>query len=540
MADQPARPTHSTLFGGGSAPPASGQTIQSGRARSFEQAEKHIPGESASGTSPANDPTDEKATQRLKHSSDTVPPTTHLPKGEEEKALLRKIDRHMFPCLCLLYMLNHLDRTSIANARVGGMEVDLNLSSTDYSTIVLIFFVGYLSAEIPSNMLLSHMRPSLFLPGLTFLWGIVVTLISLVKNKESLIVARLFLGFVESGFFPGVLLVLSSWYRKAELAKRIGILYSGGILSGAFGGLISGGVIEGLEGVGGIRGWRWLFIIEGLITVSASVVVVFFLPDWPSDTKWLSEEEKKLAVLRLEIDQVEHGASSPDSTKLSHRQALAAAGKDWRTYLFCFMYIMILSSQTILYFIPSIVVSLGYQGQEAQFLTIPPYVVACAFALSVSFSADHFKEQMFHVALPIGFSGLLYALCLAISEPKARYALVCLAFGGTFGALPVALAWVSSVAGSQKQKRAITLAIVNTVGNSSNFYGSFLWPKSQGPEFVLGFAMATAFGFSCALSAVLAKVLLYRFPREELLVEPGKPLPAKDDSLALKNSACNI
>ncbi|OAV93997.1 hypothetical protein PTTG_06709 [Puccinia triticina 1-1 BBBD Race 1] len=460
MVDIPAQLTPATPSLGGPAQPVAGLSFQSSGLKSFEQVDRQLPGEGLSTPTTPNGPAQEKAAHRLEYSADTVHRETHLPKGDEEKALLRKIDAHMFPCICLLYMLNHLDRTSIANARVGGMEVDLSLSSTDYSTIVLIFFVGYLSAEIPSNMLLSHVRPSLFLPGLTFVWGIVVTLISLVKNKEGLIVARLFLGFVESGFFPGVLLLLSSWYRKAELAKRIGILYSGGILAGAFGGLISGGVIDGLEGVGGIRGWRWLFIIEGLITVSASAVVVFFLPDWPSNTKWLSDKEKKLAVLRLEIDQVEHGASAADSTKLSHRQALAAASKDWRTYLFCFMYIMLLSSQTILYFIPSIVVSLGYHGQVAQFMTVPPYIVACAFALSISFSADHFGERMFHVGLPMGFSGLLYALCLAIHEPRTRYALVCLAFGATFGALPVVLAWVSSVAGSQKQK------------------GQSLWPSS--------------------------------------------------------------
>ncbi|PLW55736.1 hypothetical protein PCANC_01565 [Puccinia coronata f. sp. avenae] len=500
---------------------------------SFEKAEKHLPGDDDSGASPDKDLPEDKAHLGFQYSSHAVHPETHLIDVKKEKALLRKIDTHMFPCLCLLYMLNHLDRTSIANARVGGMEADLGLSSTDYSTIVLIFFVGYLSAEIPSNMILAHTRPSLFLPGLTFVWGGVVTLISLVKSKEGLIVARLFLGFVESGFFPGVLFLLSSWYRKAELAKRIGILYSGGILAGAFGGFISGGVIDGLEGVGGIRGWRWLFIIEGLITILASIIVVFFLPDWPSNTKWLSEDEKGLAVRRLEIDQIENGASTADSTKLSHRQALAAAGKDWRTYLFCFMYIMLLGSQTISYFIPSIVVSLGYQGQEAQFMTVPPYVIGCAFALSVSFSADHFKEQMLHASIPIGFSGLLYALCLAITDPKTRYALVCLAYGGTFGSLPVVLSWLSSVSGNQKQKRAITLAIVNTVGNSSSFYGSFLWPKSQGPEFVMGFSVTAAFGLSCSVSAVLGAVLLARFPRDLTIVESEKSAPpARDDSAA--------
>ncbi|PLW23235.1 hypothetical protein PCASD_09229 [Puccinia coronata f. sp. avenae] len=485
-------------------------------------------------SAPKADPSEEKAIQEFEYSLDAVRHRGQPLKQEEEKALVRKIDSHIFPCLCLLYMLNHLDRTSVANARVGGMEKDLRLSSTDYSAVVLIFFVGYLSAEIPSNMLLPHLRPSLYLPGLTFLWGVVVTLISLVKSKEGLIVARLFLGFVESGFFPGVLLLLSSWYRKAELAKRIGLIYTGGILAGAFGGLISGGVIDGLEGVGGIRGWRWLFIIEGLITVSASLVTIFFLPDWPANTKWLSENERKLAVLRLEFDQAKQGASSANSIKLSHWQALAAAAKDWRTYLFCFMYMMITSSLHISYFIPSIVVSLGHHGREAQFMTVPPYVISCVSALSVSFSADHFGERMLHVAIPTSFSGLLYALCLGIHLPKVRYALVCLGFGATYGSLPVALSWVSSFGGTHKQKRGITLAMVNTVAGLAHFYGSFLWPKSQGPKFVLGFAMTAASGFSCAIFAVLVTLLLARFPRDPDTVEPEKcGLPAHNNSVLI-------
>ncbi|POW11095.1 hypothetical protein PSTT_05499 [Puccinia striiformis] len=479
MADQ-AAPISVHFAAGESSGPVSVQTSQSSNGLKIPaQGDRKLPRDSASGSAPpTRSPAhEEKANDRREGSNGAlVHPhhRAHLPKSKEEKALLRKIDIHMFPCLCLLYMLNHLDRASISNARVGGMELDLRLSSTDYSTVVLIFFVGYLSAEIPSNMLLSHLRPSLFLPALTFIWGAVVTLISLVKNKEGLIVARLFLGFVESGFFPGVLLLLSSWYRKAELAKRIGVLYSGGILAGAFGGLISGGVIDGLEGVGGIRGWRWLFIIEGLITVTASVVVVFFLPDWPSNTKWLTEEEKKLAVSRLEIDQIEQGArSSANSTVLSHRQALAAAGKDWRTYLFCFM-----SPKPSFTSFPALW-SHWVTMDKRLIHDCSPYVVAWAFALGVSFSADYFEERMFHVAIPVGFSGLLYGLCLGITDHKSRYALVCLAFGATFGSLPVVLAWVSNVAGFQKQKRAITLALSIQSAIRPTFTEAFFGPSHK-------------------------------------------------------------
>ncbi|MBW0476039.1 hypothetical protein O181_015754 [Austropuccinia psidii MF-1] len=468
---------------------------------------------------------------------------TYVKGNLDEINLLKKLDWHMFPCVCFMYMLNRkqfsfsrnlyrdkeiltnltwvmllnlkklldLDRASIANAKIGGMEKDLELSSSDYSTAVLIFFVGYLSAEIPSNMILSRLRPSIFLSAITFLWGGVVALTSVVQSKEGLIVLRFFLGFVESGFFPGVLFFLASWYRKGELTKRIGILYCAGVISGAFGGLISGGVIDGLDEVRGIRGWRWLFIIEGVATLAVSVVVVFFLPDWPSNTRWLSAEEKALATLRLQVDKIERGVSVSEDTKLSSKEAFLAAVKDWRTYLFSFIYLMLLSAITISYFIPTITIVLGYTGQTAQFMTVPPYVVGCIVILVVSRSADYFDDRVFHIAVPITFAGLMYALCVPITSANARYVLVCLGFGAAYGALPPLLAWVPNEMAFPDEKRAVVQAFVNTIGNSASLYGSFLWPKEQEPEFHMGFSLTAAFCFTCGISCVIGKISLHFF-----------------------------
>ncbi|EGG11926.1 uncharacterized protein MELLADRAFT_115045 [Melampsora larici-populina 98AG31] len=434
-------------------------------------------------------------------------PRVYIPGSEEDKQLVRTIDLHMLPCICFLYLLNYLDRSSIGNARIGGMGQDLELSSADYSLAVLIFFVGYLLAEIPSNMLLTRVRPSLFIPLITFSWGLVATLLSVVKTKEGLIGVRFVLGFVESGFFPGVIFLLSSWYRKSELAKRIGFLYTAGILSGAFGGLISGGVITGLDDARGIRGWRWLFIIEGAITMFASIVVVFFMPDWPSNTKWLTLEQRALAGARLAADRPAHAQSQ---IILTHLQAFKAAVTDWRIYLFCFMDLMILSGTTISYFIPTITQTLGYTGQMAQFMTVPIYVCACAGILAISLSADFFKDRVFHVAIPTAIAGVMYATCAGISSPEARYGLICIGFAGTYGALPIVLAWLSRELNFPDSKRAVSQALVNTVGNSASIYGSFLW--SDAPQFTTGFVSTAVFCFSCAIAAIVGHLLFTKYP----------------------------
>ncbi|KAG0142368.1 hypothetical protein CROQUDRAFT_237255 [Cronartium quercuum f. sp. fusiforme G11] len=444
-------------------------------------------------------------------------PRLYVPGSEEEKKLLRLIDLHMFPCICGLYLLNYLDRSSIANARIGGMAQDLNLSSSDYSLAVLIFFVGYLLAEIPSNMLLTKVRPSLFLPLITFSWGLVATLLSAVQTKEGLVGVRFVLGFVESGFFPGVIFLLSSWYRKTELAKRIGFLYTAGILSGAFGGLISGGVISGLDEARGIRGWRWLFIIEGSITLLASIVAVFFLPDWPSNTKWLSAEQQALAVARVAADKP---TNSHREEPLTHIQAFKAAVTDWRIYIFCFMYLMILSAATISYFLPTISTTLGYTGQTAQFMTVPFYICACTAILGVSLSADYFQDRVYHVAIPTAIAGAMYATCAGVETPAARYALICIGFAANYGSLPVALAWLSKEIGHPDSKRAVATAIVNTVANSSSIYGSFLW--SNGPQFTLGFSVTSSFCFSCAILTVIGNFFLtkkYRYSFIDRIIE---------------------
>lgn len=149
---------------------------------------------------------------------------------------------------------------SIGNAKVAGMMTDLGLSSGQYSLAIIVFFISYIVFEIPSNLILARTRPSRYLPGIMVLWGAVACCTAAVQSYQALVAVRFVLGILEAGYPVGVSLLLSSWYKRDEQAKRFSIFYSAAVLSGAFGGIIAGAITGSLDGSHGIAGWRWLFV----------------------------------------------------------------------------------------------------------------------------------------------------------------------------------------------------------------------------------------------------------------------------------------
>ena len=204
--------------------------------------------------------------------------------------------------------MNYLDRNNIAAARLAGLQDPpskggLALTSTQYLTALSILFVGYVLMQIPSNLFLNKIgKPAWYLPTVMIIWGVISAATAGAQSYGGLIAIRFFLGFVEAAYFPGCLFFLSSWYTRKELGFRTALLYSGSLLSGAFSGLIAAGITNGLNDARGMRAWRWLFIIEGVITIFFAFCAYFLLPNFPRTTSWLTEEEKQLAVWRLDED----------------------------------------------------------------------------------------------------------------------------------------------------------------------------------------------------------------------------------------------
>ncbi|KJK62434.1 Major Facilitator Superfamily protein [Aspergillus parasiticus SU-1] len=421
---------------------------------------------------------------------ETVPPCS----PEEEAALVRKVDLMLLPTMWIMYLLSYMDRTNIGNAKISGMQEDLNLTSDQYSICLVVFFVGYVVLEVPSNLMLSRTRPSLFLPGIMVIWGTLTCVMGVVKEFKHLVVLRTLIGCVESGFAPGILLVISSWYKKTEQSKRFGVYISAAVLSGAFGGLIAAGIVGGLEGAHGIRGWRWLFIVEGAATVGFALISFFILPDFPATTKRLSERERYLAIARLESDNVT--AMTEGGERLSPWQAILASVKDWRTWMFVIGYMVIVGASTLSYFYPTLVKGLfgDASTMRINFLTIPIYAVAFVCTGITAYFSD--KIPLWRgvvIAAWLAFSLACSIAVCAVYNYSARYALLVLMAAGLWATNGGTLAYASSAfADMQPQVRGVSLALVNALGNLAQIYGSYLFPDSDSPKYIMGFAVISA------------------------------------------------
>ena len=182
--------------------------------------------------------------------------------GINEKALLRKLDRTLLPPLTILYLLSFLDRSNVGNARIEGLPKDLHFTGNQYLTTLTIYFIGYVLFEVPCNIILKKTSPRAWLPTLTIAWGVVATLLGVTQNFGGFLAARFFLGMTESGLFPGVVFYLSMWYKRNEQHYRVALFFSAASLAGAFGGALAYGIAK-MKGVGGLAGWRWIFILVG-------------------------------------------------------------------------------------------------------------------------------------------------------------------------------------------------------------------------------------------------------------------------------------
>lgn len=178
----------------------------------------------------------------------------------DEKKILRKMDLRLLPMLALLYLLSFLDRGNIGNAKIEGLTETLSITGPQYNWCLTIFFFSYAAFEVPSNLLLKKLRPSFWLPTIMVAWGVVMTLMGIVQNYSGLLAARFFLGVTEAGLFPGVAYYISEWYCREESQFRQALFFSAASVAGAFSGLLAFGIAH-MDGVGGLEGWRWIFIL---------------------------------------------------------------------------------------------------------------------------------------------------------------------------------------------------------------------------------------------------------------------------------------
>ncbi|KEF58316.1 uncharacterized protein A1O9_06242 [Exophiala aquamarina CBS 119918] len=322
---------------------------------------------------------------------DVVPPSEvkdveieHLDAVEAviNKRLIRKIDFRIIPVLILLFAFSLIDRNIIATARVAGMGKDLDLVGNRYSVALLSLFPLYILIELPTNFILRRISVKAFFFGMVLCWGVVALCHAFVQTYPQLVAVRVLLGLFEGSFQPVCIYIVSSWYTRYETQRRLAIWFALGQLIAAFSGILSYG-LSTLNGTGGLEGWRWIYIVPGLITTVLAFPLWFLISEFPEKAKWLKPEE--LAQLRASL--------SEDRAEILEEQMNMAralkALKDWKVWLLAsLLFFLTSAAYTMSFFTPTILSSLGYSVAMSQILVTPPYIAACLANITTGIAAD--------------------------------------------------------------------------------------------------------------------------------------------------------
>ncbi|KAL5521337.1 hypothetical protein ACEPAG_9261 [Sanghuangporus baumii] len=424
-------------------------------------------------------------------------------RATEERRLVRKLDMRLLPTVVLIFLMNYIDRTAVTTARLKGLEQDLGLSDIQYDAVVAILYGSYCPAQVPSNMILNYVkRPSWYIGACVVLWGLVSALTGVTQSFGGIIASRFCLGIPEAAFYPGAIYLLSRWYTKKELAFRSAILYGGLLISNAFGSLLAAGILSGMEGKRGIRGWRWLFFIEGAITICVGFLAMWALPDYPPNTRWMKPAERHLAQVRLAEDT---GEADQDREGESMWTGLKLACKDIKVTIFALMGSTQLLGLSFVNFFPTLTSTLGFSTTISLLLAAPPWIYATIVCCLNAFHADRTGERFFHIAGPWWGVMIGYIIGVSTFSIGGRYVAMFLMASGYAG-FALTLVWVSNAIPRPPTKRAAAIGIVNGFGNIGNLVGSFAWKAEWGPAYHQ--SMFIGIG-SLALSTLLAIVIRY-------------------------------
>ncbi|KAL3471367.1 putative MFS nicotinic acid transporter Tna1 [Aspergillus californicus] len=423
----------------------------------------------------------------------------------EEKKVLRKMDLHLIPIVTALYLLCFLDRGNIGNARIEGLLDDLSLSGSQYNMCLTAFFFTYAVFELPSNMVLKRLRPSIWLPAIMVGVGVVMTLMGTVQNYHGLLIARIFLGVTEAGLYPGVAFYITTWYCRQEAQLRQAMFFSAASVAGAFSGLLAFAIAK-MDGVGGLEGWRWIFILEGILTVVVSAAAFFIISDYPHTAKFLTEDEKAWVISRLR-SQYGSGVEESQSFQWSYLWAAISDFQIWLGVLA--LYGILCPLYAISFFLPSIIRDLGYSSSSAQLLTVPIYVTAAIIAVVSAWLSDRAGKRspflIFHFACIItGFMIVIAATGRGV--PGVVYSGIFLAVSGIYPGIPSIVTWVgNNQAGDYK--RAVGMGLHMGLGNFSGAMASNFYRAQDAPNYYLGHSLELGFAVGGLIAVITLRVV---------------------------------
>jgi ACS family 4-hydroxyphenylacetate permease-like MFS transporter len=420
-----------------------------------------------------------------------------VPEDSTAESVIRKVSRRLIPFLFLLYVFSYLDRINIGFAALS-MNRDLGLTSTMFGDANTVFYLGYMFFEIPSNLMLARYGARIWIPRIMITWGIASTATMFASTPASLYLIRFLVGVAEAGFVPGVLLYLTYWFPQSHRARANAVFMIAMPVTIAFGASISGLILQWGDGLLGLAGWRWLFLVEGLPSVLLGVVAAVYLTSRPADAKWLTESEK--TVLQASLA----GGAVPSPSRTSAWKELL--GRD--VILLSLAYFgLTMTLNTNATWTPTIVRE-ALEGRSLSFVglvvAIPAFLTALVMPLW-SARSDRKKERTLHIVLPMGLAAFGWLLVAASPEPWVRFAGLVGVSIGAFAAM--AVFWTVPPAILSAAARPAGIAFISSCGIFASATSPLLVGRLRD---LTGSFTASIFFVAAVLVAAAALVLAAR------------------------------
>ncbi|RCH81348.1 hypothetical protein CU098_003644 [Rhizopus stolonifer] len=420
-----------------------------------------------------------------------------------EIELVHRLDKRLLVFAMFGNLVKTLDNTNLGSAFISGMEEELKITGLQYNWMGVLFMIGYLSMQLPSNILLSRLRPSKYLPALEAIWCLLTLAMACVQSVRGVYIIRFMLGIAEAGFFPGIVFLLGTWYTKKELGKRLAFMTICGAFGSGLSGVVQAVMLKTMDGIFGISGWRWMFLFDASITVILACSGYTYLPDYPHNTEWLNQQERELAIQRSNYQEQDKGFKTWDKIKLLlTNKYLYPFVISWAS-----IHIATGASQVL----GIVAKKVGFDAITANLLTTPDTIITMLFGLCNGFISDKYRNRIGCIVVPATIGLLGMCLLSAFVQP---FPLLYIAFLVTHAGLgsiaSIIMTWASETISSDSEIRAMAIAIMNTSSSLMWIWTPLvLWPVTDAPYYHKGFT-TSAFLIVLFIISMLSVVYLQK------------------------------
>jgi ACS family tartrate transporter-like MFS transporter len=416
----------------------------------------------------------------------------------DEHKVFMKCAWRLMPFILLLYFINYIDRVNVGFAALT-MNADLGFTPTTFGFGAGVLFWGYLLFQIPGNIIMQRIGARIWMMTILIVWGLISASTAFVRDPTTFYLVRFFLGVAEAGFFPGMLLYLTFWFPQAYLGRFVGVFMAGIPLSFIIGGPVSSLILE-MDGVWGLRGWQWLFIIEGLPATLLAFAVPFMLPNNPTEAKWLTEGEKKVITSRIVR---EDRADKHDLFAALHDVRVITLG-----VALAFVQIGLYGTQL---WVPQIVQSLGFSNLVNGFVTAIPFLCGAVAMVLWGHASDVAQDRIRYIVMPCLFAGAsLFIAGLTDNYLIVLFGLTCglvglLALDGPLFSLPRTFLTGAAAASG--------IALLNSIGTLGRFIGPYIvgYLREETGGFAAGMiATAVSMALAAGIVVILGRMIAAR------------------------------